>query len=77
MGRFCRDDLLDCLTRASVDLTGDADPDRIAFVVDMLLMRLQDFNREYSDADLARVVTGLQPFLEYLRQEAAARERPA
>jgi hypothetical protein len=69
VGGFTRDDLLDCLTRASEDLTGDADPDRIAFVVDMLLGELKDFNGEYSDADLARVVTGLQPFLEFLRKQ--------
>lgn len=69
VGGFTRDDLLDCLTRAAEDLTGDADPDRIAFVVDMLLSELRDFNGEYSDADLARVVTGLQPFLEFLRKQ--------
>ena len=68
IGGFAREDLLDCLTRASVDLTGDADIDRIGFVVDMLLGELEHFNGEYRDADLGRVVTGLQPFLEYLRE---------
>ncbi|GGI45327.1 V8-like Glu-specific endopeptidase [Agromyces flavus] len=69
VGGFSREDLLDCLTRASQDLTGDVDSDRIAFVVDMLLGELDDFNGEFRDADLERVVTGLQPFLEYLRAQ--------
>ena len=69
VGGFTREDLLDCLTRASVDLAGDAEPDRIGFVVDMLLGELEHFNGEYRDADLGRIVTGLQPFLEYLREQ--------
>ncbi|MFC5857874.1 hypothetical protein [Agromyces flavus] len=35
----------------------------------MLLGELDDFNGEFRDADLERVVTGLQPFLEYLRAQ--------
>ncbi|MBM7503000.1 trypsin-like serine peptidase [Agromyces aurantiacus] len=70
LGGFTRGDLLDCLTRASEDLTGGSDPRGIEMVVDMLLGEFRSFNGEYADADLPHVVAGLQPYLQYLERQA-------
>lgn len=72
VGGFSRADVLDCLTLAAEELTGArADEDgglqaEIHVQADLALQDLADFNGEYADADLPKVVAELQDYLRLL-----------
>ena len=68
VGGFRRADLLDFLTLASRDLTGDVDLAAMNQAADRALVGLADFNGLYADEDLATVSERLRLDLELLRQ---------
>ncbi|GAA1553069.1 trypsin-like peptidase domain-containing protein [Kribbella sancticallisti] len=68
VGGFTRDDLLNCLTRAAEELSGEVDAGGIGDQADLALLGLDDFNGVYGDPDLSTVVARLQPYLTLLRR---------
>lgn len=69
LGGFSRSDLVNLLTRASQELTGQADPGRLGIAADRALLSIPDFNGIYADDQLATVTEGLRPDLVVLRHE--------
>jgi len=69
IGGFRHSDLVDLLTDASQDLTGDVDIAAINQAADRALVGLTDFNGLYADEDLATVSDRLRLDLELLRTE--------
>jgi hypothetical protein len=69
VGGFRRADILDLLTLASRDLTGDVNLAAINQAADRALVGLADFNGLYADGDLATVSERLRPDLELLRHQ--------
>lgn len=73
VGGFTREDVLDCVAAAALELTGDVDPDEIGVVVSVALAQGTPFNGEYPERDLAGVLVVLQNFLLDLARRAGAR----
>jgi hypothetical protein len=69
VGGFRRVDIVDLLTLASRDLTGDVDLTAMDEAADRALAGLTDFNGLYADEDLATVSDRLRDELELLRNE--------
>ena len=69
IGGFRRADILDFLTLASRDLTGDVDIAAMNQAADRALVGLADFNGLYADEHLATVSERLLPDLELLRSQ--------
>ena len=67
VGGFTRADILNCLTLATTDLTGDAVPRDIELVLDVLLVDFATFNGLYADTDLPAIVEALQRYFKRLR----------
>jgi V8-like Glu-specific endopeptidase len=72
VGGFRRADILDLLTLASRDLTGDVDIAAMNQATKRALVGLKDFNGMYADEDLAKVSERLQLDLEVLRDTGGA-----
>lgn len=66
IGGFTRKDILDCLTLATIELTGDAVPRDIDVVLNVLLVDFKPFNGLYSDADLPAIAEVLQQYFRTL-----------
>jgi Trypsin-like peptidase domain len=64
LGDFRRADILDLLTLASKDLTGRTDPDKLAWIADLVLARLDNVNGLYSPNLLPTVNERLRPVLQ-------------
>jgi V8-like Glu-specific endopeptidase len=70
VGSFTGQDVLNCLTGAAEDLTGESDPQRIKAETDLALGNLANVSGVYTDSALITVVTRLQPYLQELRDRA-------